>query len=103
MFRAETDVAVLVLSFMVIAKRITTGFSRLLVEPATRKYSPCRFAFGRQVAFLTQLRIHSHVIEPNVAVDNQRSRNASRVAACQLPDDAAWWMVRAKNSGSNLS
>jgi hypothetical protein len=43
MLRPETDVAVLVLSLMVIAKGITTSFSRLLVEPATRKYSTCRF------------------------------------------------------------
>ena len=41
--RPETDVAVLVLSLMVIAKGIASSFSRLRVEPATRKYSACRF------------------------------------------------------------
>jgi hypothetical protein len=43
MFWPETDVAVFVFSLMVVAERIASSFGRLLVEPATRKYSPCRF------------------------------------------------------------
>jgi hypothetical protein len=42
MLRPETDVAVLVLSLMVIAKGITTSFGCFLIEPAARKYSSRR-------------------------------------------------------------
>ena len=42
MFWAQTDTAFLVLTLVVIAKRIASSFSRL-IEPASRKHAPRRF------------------------------------------------------------
>ena len=42
-FRAQTNTALLVLTLVVIAKRIASSFSRRLIEPASRKHAPRRF------------------------------------------------------------
>ena len=52
---------------------------RLVDDPGERWLEQ---AFGGQVAFLTQFRIHGHVVEPNVGVDKERSRSAS--CACSV-------------------
>jgi hypothetical protein len=59
---------------------------RLVDDPSERWLEQ---ALGGEVAFFTQFRIHGYVVEPNAAVDKERSRSMSCLAACQLTDDAA--------------
>src|SRR5215468_9471668 len=42
-FWAQTDTALLVLTLVVIAKRIASSFSRRVIKPASRKHAPRRF------------------------------------------------------------
>src|SRR5215831_10294707 len=43
MFWAQTDTALLVLTLVIVAKRVASSFSRRLIEPASRKDAPRRF------------------------------------------------------------
>src|SRR5262249_49675717 len=43
MFWAQTDAALLVLTLVIVAKRVASIFSRRLIEPASRKNAPRRF------------------------------------------------------------
>jgi hypothetical protein len=43
MFWAQTDTALLVLTLVIVAKRVASSFSRRLIEPASRKHAPRGF------------------------------------------------------------
>jgi hypothetical protein len=42
-FRPETEVAFLITPLVIIPKRVASGFSRLLIKPAARENTSCRF------------------------------------------------------------
>src|SRR5215472_8634421 len=42
-FRAQTDTALLVLTLVIVAKRIASSVSRRVIKPASRKHAPRRF------------------------------------------------------------